>query len=47
MSLMFTGLAEERLHWTTHNDYVCVFYRLILAAVYWHIWTRMCITLLV
>jgi hypothetical protein len=25
MSSMFTGLAEERLHWTVHYDYVCVF----------------------
>jgi hypothetical protein len=25
MSLMITGLTEERLHWTAHNDYVFVF----------------------
>jgi hypothetical protein len=25
MSSMFTGLAEERLHWTAHNDYAFVF----------------------
>jgi hypothetical protein len=32
MSSMFTGLAEEKLHWTAHNNYVCVFYSYILAA---------------
>jgi hypothetical protein len=32
MISMITGLAEEKLHWTAHNDYVCVFYSFILAA---------------